>query len=144
MLNLSCCGPGESIDTHIVGFYKKVEKIWISRQIWKGTPGPSGGSESAQKCPILIVGIQGSPKRAKKILPFWGRYQWILHGSVVYFLHKSVGFFSLFLLNSMHFKLKGANIIGFLEKVLKIWISRQIWKGTPEPSGGSESAQKCW
>ena len=47
---------------YYVGYCEEIKiKYWISRQFWNGTPGPSGGFESAQKCQILVVEVHGSP-----------------------------------------------------------------------------------
>ena len=45
MSNLGCGGPGESIDTHIVGVWNKKDKVTFG---YPRCPQCSGGLESAQ------------------------------------------------------------------------------------------------
>ena len=40
---------------------QEIEKNLISHQILKGTPGPSGGFKSAQKCQVLVAEVHWSP-----------------------------------------------------------------------------------
>ena len=56
MLNLDCWGPGESIDTHIVERWEKVEKFEFPAKFEKGPQDPSESAEWTKTIPEVKGG----------------------------------------------------------------------------------------
>ena len=57
MSNLGCGGPGESIDTHIVGVWNKKDEVTFG---YPRCPQCPGGPESAQNVPFCFLGSEES------------------------------------------------------------------------------------
>ena len=56
MSNLGCGGPGESVDTHIVGVWNKKDKVTSG---YPRCPQGPGGPESAQNVKSQLWGSRG-------------------------------------------------------------------------------------